>query len=147
VELSRKVIEVTFHPENIGTESSIFTFSGDIELPAKTIKIPQGIGMIIFNLLTAPTTANPAPPPALFQTAPVEWFETTPEGIATNVPKLAPHMFVFQRIGDTTLTLLDFNSNQIDTDFDKNHPFNLVITYDGQTYGSDPVIVNEPPVG
>jgi hypothetical protein len=142
-DLSRLVIEVTFHPENIGTDSSIFTFGGDITLPEKVITVPQGIGMIIFNLQTQPATAGQA----VFQTSPIEWLGTTPEGKSTGIPVLAPHMFVFQRIGDNILTLIDFNSNQFDTDFDKNHPFNLVVLYNSQTYGSDPTIVNEPPMG
>src|SRR5262249_59681406 len=114
-----------FQPENIGSGSSLFTFSGDIEDPTtlKLIKIPSGIGIIVFNLSTAPG----APYQAVFQTSPIEWLEITPEGGTTNLPTLAPHMFVFQRIGNNTVTLIDFNSNQFDTDFDKNHPFNLVV--------------------
>ncbi|HTQ80438.1 MAG TPA: hypothetical protein VMM92_10615 [Thermoanaerobaculia bacterium] len=136
-------IEATFHPENIGVSGApLLTYSGDIT-PDREVSVPAGIALIVFNLNTSPSS----PIKALFQTSPVQWFETQLDGTNSRVPTLLPDMFMFQRIGDTTVTLLDFNSNQLNSDFDKNHWFNLVLSYDGATYGSDPMIINEPPVG
>ena len=144
-------IDVEFLPENIGTSDSLFEFTMDGEvLPDKRIIVFPGITMLIFTLRTRPPIVGPAPPPAVFQTSPIQWFETVREGpeagLNSNAPTQTPGMFLVQRLGDTVLTLVDFNSNPFDTDFDKNHWFNLVVTFsDGKTYGSDPVIVNEPP--
>jgi len=48
-----------------------------------------------------------------------------------------------QRVGDYHVTLLDFNSATEPL----SHRFNVVVAYMGQTYGSDPIIINEPPGG
>ena len=142
-------IQVTFNPDNIGSldpeENPLFTFSGDIE--GTNIPIPSGIAMIVFNLDTAPTTILPAPAPAVFQTSPIQWFETAEGGSSTNNPTLLPGMFMFQRIGDTTVTLLDFNSNQSEELVNTNHWFHIVVVYNTFTYGSDPTIINQPPGG
>jgi hypothetical protein len=144
VPLNLLVIEANFLPDNIGTGESLFEFSGDIT-PEKLIKVPSGLAMIVFRLTTEPPIIQPILPEALFQTSPMQWLATAPDGSLGGSPKLTPDMFVFQRIGDKVVTLLDFNSNLIDEEVEKNHWFNLVVTYGGTTYGSDPVIVNEPP--
>ena len=149
-------IDVTFYPDNIGLKGPLFGFTGDVgiividgaEYPK--ISVPQGIAMIVFTLstYTAPTIKHQPLSSAVFQTSPVQWFETAKEGGGNSgEPALEPLMFMSQRIGDQTLTLIDFNSNQSVLEFDKNHWFNLVIAYEDRTYGSDPVIVNMPPSG
>jgi hypothetical protein len=136
--LSYFKIDVEFNPNAItNQEIPMFTFTMDGEpLPDNTLTVPHGIGMIVFNLHTP---INPEQDEqALFQTYPVQWLD--PENLSR--PILTPHMFHVQRIGDQTFTLLDFNSAQSPT----THQFNLVVLYRGKTYGSDPTIVNEPPI-
>ena len=98
--------------------------------------------MIVFNL----TTVASAPDAASFQTSPIQWFQTSADGTSTDMPVEVPNMFTFQRISNQTVTLLDFNSNHIDEPYAKNHHFNLVVVYRGLTYGSDPTIINDPPI-
>ena len=133
-------IQVTFHPENIGRSSGLFTFRGDIV--GTTITVPYGPAMIVFHLDTDPPTI-----PAMFQTSPVQWFGTDVNGESNGLPAKTPGMFSVQRSNDHSITLLDFNVNRINSAQDKNHWFNLVVAYNGQTYGSDPTIVNDPPMG
>jgi hypothetical protein len=133
-------IFATFHPGNIGTSNPLFTFSGDIE--GTTIRVPRGLAMIVFHLETDPPTI-----PALFQTSPVQWFGTDLNGNSTGRPVETPGMFVVQRADENSVTLLDYNVNRRDSAPDMIHWFNLVVAYDGKTYGADPTIVNEPPVG
>lgn len=137
-------IDATFHTENICSPdpaAKLFTFSGDIT--DGVIEVPQGIGMIIFNLITSPETVEPA----LFQTAPVQWFKTASDGSNLNEPVLLPDMFMLHRLGDKTVTLIDFNSNQSDALAEKKHWYNLVVVWKTKTYGADPSIVNLPPDG
>lgn len=133
-------IQVTFNPGNIGTQNPLFTFGGDIT--GTTITVPPGPAMIVFHLDTAPPTI-----PAKFQTAPVQWFGTDGNGNSTGEPAPVPGMFSVQRANENSVTLLDFNVNKNNIAQEMNHWFNLVVAYDGQTYGSDPSIVNQPPVG
>lgn len=148
MELQRLVIEATFHPDRIGNPDPemfpLFTFSGDIDPSTREITVRQGIAMIIFNL-NAEQIGTPPFPEVMFQTDPIQWFKTAENGGSTGNPALAPHMFMFQRIGDKTVTLIDFNSNQSHAPVDENHVFNLVVTYNNNTYGSDPTIINLPP--
>jgi len=148
MELQRLVIDATFHPDRIGNPDPqgfpLFTFSGDIDSSTREITVRQGIAMIIFNLITE-EIGTPPFRKAVFQFEPVQWFETGDNGESTGNPALQPHMFMFQRIGDETVTLIDFNSNQSHESVDKNHVFNLVVAYNSNAYGSDPTIINEPP--
>ncbi len=151
--LSYHRIDVEFNPEAIGNpDIDIFTFTREdgLPLPDKSIKVDPGIGMIIFKLSTKPPADGPPPfPQATFQTYPIQWLEAIEGGVNNGAnsgqPTLTPGMFVVQRIGDNILTLIDYNSNPSDDPFDMHHWFNLVVLYQGQTYGSDPVIVNQPP--
>lgn len=130
-------IKVIFDPTPISAGGlPIFTFE-----PAGPYSIPQGLTMIVFTL----DTSGDGDAEALFQTTPVQWFETAEDGDATTNPALLPGMFMFQRLGDQLVTLLDFNSNPSGGSKDMNHHFNVVVTYDGETYGSDPTIINLPP--
>jgi predicted Zn-dependent protease with MMP-like domain len=55
-------------------------------------------------------------------------------------------MFMFQRLGDQLVTLLDFNSNTSTDPLDMTHFFNLLVIYEGVMYGADPTIINDPPI-
>lgn len=137
-------IGVEFHPDAIGNPSgTLFTFTWEDgqPLPNNQIPVPSGIGMIVFNLSTAPGS----PTEALFQTSPVQWFATGLDGEATPLPIPTPGMFWVERAADQVVRLIDYNSNQSSLVREQTHWFNLVVAYDGNTYGADPSIVNEPP--
>ncbi len=98
--------------------------------------------MIVFSLGTQEGSEHEA----FFQTYPIQWFKTDSEGNKTNTPLPIPGSFSFERTSDKLLKLFDFNANLSKSLIDTNHWFNLVVTYDGKTYGSDPSIVNQPPI-
>jgi hypothetical protein len=132
-------IQVTFNPANIGNpdpeQNPLFTFQGDIV--GTTITVQPGLAMIVFNLET-----DPPEPHATFQTSPLQWFGTDAEGNSTGTPAMTPGMFWVQLVHERAVTLVDFNVNT--TPPGMNHWFNLVVAFNGQTYGSDPSIVNQP---
>ncbi|HEV7506290.1 MAG TPA: hypothetical protein VGS07_15400 [Thermoanaerobaculia bacterium] len=122
VPLMMSQVAVTF-------DASSLAISTDIP-PSEGLLIPAGITMIVLTLSTINGTSE-----AVFQTAPIQWFA------ADNpfAPADPPALFVIQRHGDKKVTLLDFNSAP------DSHRFNIVVAYEGNTYGSDPMIINEPP--
>jgi len=110
------------------------SFSGE-DIPNKTITIPQGIGMISFQL---ETINNPPGMDAGFQTVPIQWLE--PDGLT---PMPQPNSYVVQWFRPKVFTLTCFNSVvDLNTQL-----FNIVVLYDGKTYGDDPTIVTQPPDG
>ena len=122
-------VTVTFDASN-----NSLSFSGE-DIPNKTITIPQGIGMISFQL---ETINNPPDMDAGFQTVPIQWLE--PDGMT---PMLQPNSYTVQWFRPKVFTLTCFNSA-----VDRNTQlFNIVVLYDGKTYGDDPTIVTEPPMG
>jgi hypothetical protein len=146
-ELKLFQVEVTFHPEALPPSSGpLFTFilNGKVIPPGEIMSIPvlSGIGMIVFNLKTTPGFRE-----ASFQTSAVQWFETGPNGEMRDNPVPAPGMFWVERSTDQVVRLIDFNSNHSNEVSEKTHWFNLVVAYEGKTYGADPSIVNEPPDG
>lgn len=144
-QLSLIPVQVTFHPGAIGTSRPLFTFilDGVVIPPGEImyIRVPSGIGMIVFQLDTAEGSEQ-----AYFQTEPIQWFGTDLDGNRVNTPLPLPSSFSFDRVNDTLLKVVDFNSNLSPLPADKNHWFNLIVAYEGNTYGSDPSIVNEPPI-
>ena len=140
--LARFDVHVTFNPAGITDPAiPILSFSGSgIKLPEKEIVVKPGIGMIVFDLADADGSHN-----ARFQTSPIQWLAPPPPGMPANIPVTTPDMFMIQRIGDWNLTVLDFNSAPPPDSI--THFFNLVVVYEGKTYGSDPKIINEPPSG
>jgi hypothetical protein len=127
----------TFNPTNIGSPTN--PLSTNIEPDG--LRIEPGLTMIVMKLVTSPD-----PPsgilPAVFQTNPIQWFDADNAA----APVLDPGMYLIQRIGDNQITLLDFNSNFSWVGENMNHRFNLIVNYNGATYGGDPMIINEPPV-
>lgn len=104
--------------------------------------IEQGIALIVLNLLT---TNQGDGPEAQFPTYPIEWF-TPPQVGATflfNTPIAQPDCFQVHWYNPRQCTIVDTNTALATNQ----HPFNVVVAYKNQTYGTDPVIVNQPPMG
>ena len=122
----------------------IFTLNGERIPPDQTMVIPvdSGIAMIVFNLTTLPGFPN-----ASFQTSPIQWFETGLNGERRDNSIPTPGMFWVEKSSEQVVRLIDFNSNHSHEVHEKTHWFNIVVAYEGKTYGADPTIINEPPDG
>lgn len=123
-------IGITFNPNAIRTGGELFIFSGE-DIVDKTITVPSGLSLISFTLSTISSFE-----PATFPTYPLQWFD------GDGNPISAPSWFTYHWVTPSHFTLLDFNSAIQEIP----HPFNIVVAYQGLTYGSDPIIVNEPPM-
>jgi hypothetical protein len=123
--VNRYVAAVEFDPETF-----LLEFGGDFV--DKELHVLSGLGMIVLEL----STKAGAPSQASFPTYPIEWLSA--DG---TVDVDQPIAFQVHRWGPTRLTLIDYNS----TDAPHPYRFNVVVTYEGKNYGSDPVIINEPP--
>jgi hypothetical protein len=138
VTLNMVKVKATFNPTLINSTTAN-PLATDIE--PEGLEIDPGLTMIVMELVT-----DPPPPsgiaPAVFQTNPIQWFDADNAA----APALDPGMYIIQRIGNHHLTLLDFNSNFSSVGENMNHRFNLIVSYNGSTYGGDPMIINEPPV-
>lgn len=121
--------------------ASVYMFNVQVTFDAETrslsmggedfpLSVPQGIGIISFEL----TTINGGDTQASFNSNPIQWF-------ASGSPIASPGAFLVQWFRPRHFSVIDFNS----TIEEQPHPFNVVVSYEGKTYGSDPVIVNEPP--
>lgn len=107
-------------------------FDGD--MANREIGIPQGIHMIHFKLSTENGKDGLA---ASFPSYPIQWLNE--EG-GTN---LQPQCYLGQWFAPDQCSLVVFNA----AGFETRHVFNVVVAYDQKVYGSDPTIINEPPVG
>lgn len=124
-------INVTFDVVN-----KELSFSGPDIGEDRMIYVPQGIAMLSFHLVT---TGNSSPSTdAAFQSVPIQWFE---EDGKTPMPQ--PGAYTVQWFKPNHFSVIIFNS-AID---ENKHLFNVIVTYDGNTYGSDPTIVTQPPDG
>jgi hypothetical protein len=138
-ELTVKMFRVTvlFNPTNLESPISLVCddFRGAPVINNGQIPVPQGLALIVLDLVTLPGgTASPAE----FAEEPITWLgEGEPPPI---IPK--PEVFTVQRFLPYHVTILDFNTVK----FEHSHDFNVNITYDGQTYQGDPTIVNQPPI-
>ncbi len=147
-ELNIFTVDVRFHPAAINEPGQpLFTFRlGDLDIPpgsVMSISVPSGIAMIVFTLTTEPGGSAEA----FFQTVPVQWLGTGIDGGKLGNPVAVPGMFSFDRLGENTVRLIDFNSNQSTLLKEKTHWFNLLVSYGGNTFSADPSIVNLPPGG
>ncbi|HSS50513.1 MAG TPA: hypothetical protein VLX28_16375 [Thermoanaerobaculia bacterium] len=147
-------ITVVFNPLNPDPTQKIALLSDDIQVDTivnqHTLRIPQGIALIVLDLMTLPggeeafpaeffeeplTWLNPniaelPPPPPVPPLLPSPWSVTQPE------------VFLVQRFIPNHLTIVDINTVKQEN----SHPVNVNVTYGGELYSSDPIIVNEPPM-
>ena len=134
--LNTVTITVDFDPGKIAASADPITLTGPfLNLGPPTprlLTIPQGITMIVFKLTPL---ADAALQPQ-FATPPIAWLDA----IGTTVTQA--DCFVLHPYNPNHFTVIDFNSAQTT----QQHLFNVLVTYDGQTYPSDPSIVNEPPM-
>lgn len=120
-------IDVTFD-----AETKQLSFMGDIE--DRKIRVPQGIHLIHFMLRT--TSFGPELK-ATFPSYPIQWLGDD------GGPIVQPQCFMGQWCAPHECHLVDFNTARSYVE----HKFNVVVIYEGKTYGSDPTIINEPPSG
>jgi hypothetical protein len=141
--LQNVTVTVTFNPANIGTptgpislssNSPDFTLGNPTGDPPTQISVHPGICMIVFSL--APVEGSLIQPQ--FPTYPFVWFNQ--EG-GSSIPQ--PDCYDVHWYNTNQCTVVDFNS-ALNTN---PHVFNILVSYNNQTYGTDPVIVNEPPMG
>lgn len=104
----------------------------------RTLRVQQGINMIVLGLET--TNKADGDPDAEFPIYPVVWFTTDREGYQSTIHQ--PECFDVQWHNHQQCTLVDTNSSLIE----KPHKFNVLVSYKEQTYGTDPVIINQPPL-
>lgn len=103
--------------------------------PDNPLSIPQGVSTITFSLEVIDGEPDGL---VAFPTFPIEWFDAEdPE-----TPVAQPEWFTIQRLNSAYFVVVDFNSAPVRM----NHPFNVLVSYQNRTYGSDPTIVNEPPI-
>ena len=124
---------VEFHPDRIPLGEDPITITSP-NLIDDQLSVPQGIGMIVFTLVTIGGSSQ-----ASFPTYPIEWFEQNGN---QQTPISQPEGFLVQWHNPTHCTIVDFNSAVTS----HAHPFNVVAAYEGKTYGSDPTIINDPPI-
>jgi hypothetical protein len=146
-------INVTFDVSKVTTGeqpismSAVPAFLNVPLLPPQTgtqhgFNVEQGIALIVFELQT---TNQGDGPEAQFPTYPIEWFEPPQVGATFlfNTPIAQPDCFQVHWYNPRQCTIVDTN-----TALSQNqHPFNVLVSYENQTYGTDPVIVNMPPDG
>lgn len=136
LELTVKMFRITvlFNPTNLESPISLVCddFRGAPVINNGEIPVPQGLSLIVLDLVTLPGgTAAPAE----FAEDPITW-------LLDNGPIPKPEVFTVQRFLPYHVTLLDFNTVK----FEHSHDFNVNIMYDGQLYQGDPTIVNLPPI-
>lgn len=124
--INMTTVQVSFDPAT----SSLST-----DIPPTGISVPQGISMIVLQLSTS--DAGPTSPQAVFQTVPIQWFDFA----NPTLPTRQADTYLVQRVSDFQFTIVVFNSAPVPV----SHRFNIVVAYDGKTFGADPVIINEPP--
>lgn len=132
-------VTVTFNPSNPDPLQKIVLISDDFKVDTslnhRRLPIPQGIALIVFDLITLP---GGEALPAEFAPEPLTWF-----GTGDPPPPIdQPAVFLVQAFHPNHLTIVDFNTVKVEN----SHPFNVNVLYDGVPYSSDPVIVNEPPM-
>jgi len=137
--LNRYKLTVFFDTEKVGTGEDPIKIEGPFDPPgSKNLPIPQGIGLIVLEVVTLPLGSVPE---AQFPTYPIEWFVNN--GGEFNTPIAQPECFQVHWYNPRQCTVVDTNTAL----FENSHPFNVVVAYENKTYGSDPAIVNEPPDG
>jgi len=129
---------VEFDASNLAAPITIVLPTTDPPSPPSSLLIQQGISIIVFEVVTLNQGSGPE---AQFPTYPIEWF--TNNGGEFNTPIAQPDCFQVHWYNPRQCTVIDTNSAL----FENSHPFNVVVAYENQTYGTDPVIVNMPPDG
>jgi hypothetical protein len=136
-------VTVFFDTSKVGTsETPIFITLNPEETPPiqlTTLNIDQGISLLVFEVVTLNQGEGPE---AQFPTYPIEWFTNTP-GDQFNTPIAQPDCFEVHWYNPRQCTVVDTNTALSENP----HPFNVLVAYENNTYGTDPVIVNMPPDG
>lgn len=133
----REVSSVFIYQIDVSFDTTTLEVSLGDDMPADgKLHLPQGISMIVFNML--PTNGGSGLQ-ARIPVYPIQWLD------AAGIPVAAPPYAQAQWYNHRRFTLVMFNSALIDED--NEHRFNFSVVYDGKTYGNDPIIINDPPGG
>lgn len=131
-------LNVEFNPANLTSPEGPVSISGPFITippnPTRLLLIPQGITLIVFNLIPLLPGEDAQPQ---FPTYPIEWFNESGSTISQ------PDCFDVHWYNPNQCTVVDFNSALQA----QPHTFNVVVAYKNKTYGTDPTIVNQPPIG
>ena len=126
-------VTVTFNPLNSSIVLLSDDFIVDTNLTQRQLPIPQGISLIVLDLITLPGFVGD---PATWGNPAITWFNT--DGI--EIPR--PDVFLVQSFYPGHITIVDFNTVKQSNP----HQFNVNLLYAGQPISSDPTIINEPPM-
>lgn len=108
------------------------SFSGPHVDAEARIRIPSGLGFVVFQLVEV----NVPPGTAFFPSSPVQWIDEKRR------PLLPPPVFTVHRLSDTNTTVQVINMT-LDT---REHPFFLIVqTAGGEFFGADPTVVTLRP--
>jgi hypothetical protein len=138
-------VTVLFNPTNLSNPVTLVCddFLVDQSLNGRQLSIPQGISLIVLDLLQLPG-GDPSVPAAVFgingtnAEGTIQWFD--PDNLSIEIP--TPTVFLVQSFFPSHCTIIDVN-----TDKNQNpHPFTVNVFYGGRSYPQDPTIVNEPPM-
>ena len=138
-------VTVLFNPLSLSAGLNPITlvsddFYVDEALNGRALSIPQGLSLIVFDLMQLPGGAASVPAAEFAGASTILW--TNPDD-PTGDPLPTPSAFQVQTFAPSHCNMLDFNTAKT-RNF---HPFTVNVTYNNVTYPQDPTIVNEPPVG
>lgn len=142
--LSGYKLTVNFDVDKLNRNEDPVTIEGPFTPPtSKDLLIKPGIALIVLELVTLHRAEGG--PAAEFPTYPIEWFDWLEDGAGTRATS-QPECFQVQRFSETRCTIVDYNTT-LHWSGSSSHPFNVAVSYNNKTYGSDPTIVNEPEDG
>jgi hypothetical protein len=111
--------KVTFGGPNINAQGQVF--------------VPQGIGLVVFNL----QSVNKDSEPARFPSSPLQWVDE----LRAVIPQ--PAVFTVRRLSDTNTTLQVVNSVLED----EGHHFFVLVQHGKEFFGADPTVITQRPGG
>jgi|ERR1700681_3514201 len=127
-------VTVTFNPMNRSIVLLSDDFIVDTDLSNRQLPIPQGISLIVLDLITLPG----------FVGDPAEWNNPAITWLNSDLTPMnsTPDVFLVQTFNPGHITIVDFNTVKQPN----SHRFNVNLLYAGQPISSDPTIINEPPM-
>jgi hypothetical protein len=128
--LSHLTIDVLFDSQAPGHK---VTFAGANINAQGQVFVPQGMGLVVFNL----KSANKDDEPARFPSSPIQWVDA----LRAVIPQ--PAIFTVRRLSDDNTTLQVINSVLED----EAHHFFVLVQHGGEFFGADPTVITQRPGG